>query len=314
MVVPEQTRTDDAARIGGQIRPAVAVDIGALLAVAAGQQRQPPVRRDGRRVPEHAIGGAARRSVHEGLPLDLLPRTLRDEIDDAAHRPGPVKRRRDAFDDFDLREVGRRNLQQAERAGLLAEERQPVGEEARVASSHALNPHARRAERGRRRLDPQAAHFVEHHHDVARRHHDFFLDLVGVENLDAHRLILDPLVGSRGGDRDVFFDRRLRAKRDRDRAWFAGANVDRDRLGFEPFLGHDDLHRSGRHVERRATYRIGAVRRAVRDDRRIGDRAGVAAHFDLQHDVLRQRAGEHQGDTHTDTHDPASIGESAESC
>src|SRR5205085_6524197 len=105
MVVPEQTRTDDAAYIGGQIRPAVAVDIGALLAVAAGQQRQPPARRDGRRVPEHAIGGAARRSVHDGLPLDLLPRTLRDEIDDAAHRPGPVKRRRDAFDDFDLREV-----------------------------------------------------------------------------------------------------------------------------------------------------------------------------------------------------------------
>ena len=53
--------------------------------------------------------------------------TPREQIDDAAHCAGAVERRRDALDHFDLTEIHRRDLQQAEPADL-AEQRQPVGQ------------------------------------------------------------------------------------------------------------------------------------------------------------------------------------------
>ena len=47
--------------------------------------------------------------------------------------PAPYSADADPLDHFDLSEIHRRNLQQTESADLLAEERQTVGEKARVA-------------------------------------------------------------------------------------------------------------------------------------------------------------------------------------
>ena len=118
--------------------------------------------------------------------------------------PAPYKRRRDAFDHLDLFEIHRRDLQQAQPAHL-AEERQAVRQEARVAAAHALHAHARRAERRRGRLHAHAAHLVQHHDDVARRHEHLLFDLFALEHFDAQRLVLEPAAGARGadGDRDL---------------------------------------------------------------------------------------------------------------
>ena len=130
--------------------------------------------------------------------------TPRQQVDDAAHRARAVQRRRHAFDHLDLPEIHRRDLQQPEPADL-AEQRQPVREEARVAAAHALNAHARGAERRRRRLHAHAAHFVQHHDDVAGRHEHLLFDFFALEHLDAHRLILETLVGAcRCHDGDAF--------------------------------------------------------------------------------------------------------------
>ena len=143
-------------------------------------------------------------AIDQDLALRLRRRPPRDQVDDAAHRAGAVQRRRHALDHFDLPEIHRRNLQQAEAADLLAEERQAVREEPRVAAAHALDAHARRAERRRRRLHAHAAHLVQHHDDVAGRHEHLLFDLFALEHLDAHRLILQPLVGAGGRHGDLF--------------------------------------------------------------------------------------------------------------
>jgi hypothetical protein len=102
--------------------------------------------------------------------------------------------------------VHRRDLEKPERADLLAEQRQSVGEEPRVTAAHPLHPDTGGAERRRRRLHAHAAHFVEQHHDIARRHEHVLFDLFPPEHLHAHRHVLDPLVGTCGRDRDLLFD------------------------------------------------------------------------------------------------------------
>src|SRR5687767_15299501 len=60
--------------------------------------------------------------------------------------------RRHALDHFDLAEVHRRNLQQADRSGLTAVERQAVRQDLRVASAQPLDAHVRRARSEERRV------------------------------------------------------------------------------------------------------------------------------------------------------------------
>jgi len=48
----------------------------------------------------------------------------------------------------------------------------------------------------RRGLHAQATHLVEHHHDVTGSHQDLLVELLFPEHLDAHRQVLDPLVGA----------------------------------------------------------------------------------------------------------------------
>ena len=91
VVVPEHARPDDTAGVARQIRPRVVVDIGVLLAVRARQQRHSPIRVQRRRVPEHAVGRSARRSIDERFPLRFGSRAPRDEVDDAAHRAGAIQ-------------------------------------------------------------------------------------------------------------------------------------------------------------------------------------------------------------------------------
>ena len=168
-----------------------------------------------RRTPPGAPGAIDRNTTPSVAPrVDRLTRHVRvgssaraprQQVDDAAHRAGAVERRRHALDHFDLAEVHRRNLEQAEAADLLAEERKPIAEEARVPALHALHAHARRTDRRRRRLHAQAAHFVEHHHDVAGRHQHLLFDLLAAQHLDARRLVLESPPGPRAGDDDHLF-------------------------------------------------------------------------------------------------------------
>src|SRR5437867_4760579 len=97
----------------------------------------------------------------------LGTRTPGNQVNNAGHRSSSIEGVGNALDHLDLPEIHGRNLQQAEPASLLAEERQTVRQETRVASAHPLDPYARGAESGRCGLNPKASHFIEHHDDIA---------------------------------------------------------------------------------------------------------------------------------------------------
>ena len=221
-VVPEDSRPKHPARIPRQVVPPVLVDVVLRLAVAAGGQGRPEVwRQRSGDEPDH-VGGAERGLIEQELADRIDLRPPRHQIDHAAHCSRSVQRGRDALDHFDLSEIHWRDLQQAQAADLLSGQRQAVEQHPGVAAFHALDANAGRAERRRRRLHAHAAHFVQHHHDVAGRHQHLLFDLFAVEDLDAGRLIIDAAAGAGGGDDDLFlvlnqFGRRRRFLRSRHR-------------------------------------------------------------------------------------------------
>ena len=303
-VVPEEPRADDAAVVAGHVGPPVAVDVRPTLPVAAADQGHAPRLGQRRRQPQHAVGGAAGRLVEQDLALGLVAGPARQEVDDAAHRPGPVEGRRDPLDDLHLPQVHRRDLEQPQAAGLAAVEGQPVGEDAGVAAPHALDADARGPERRRRGLHPHAAYLVEHHDDVAGRHEHLLLDLLPVEGLDPHRLVLDAAAGAGGGDHgDLLLDGRHRLEVDPHDALPAGGHGHGDGHGDEPLAHDGDLHRPGRRSRERDPGGVGHVRRSHHDDRR--SRHGVPARVHLDPDAYRLLGGDADGRCEQDEGDEA---------
>ncbi len=225
-----------------------------------------------------------------------VARAPREQIDDAAHGAGAVERGGGALDHFDLAEIHRRNLQQPQAARLLAEQRQPVGEEARVAAAHSLDAHAGRAERRRRRLHAQTAHLVQHHDDVAGRHEHLLFDFLTPEHIDARRLILEPAASPRGrDDGDFFFDVGRRYQLDLHGMCLTGDDGQGRGGLHEAVFGRRDLDRPGRDRQRRH-----AIRARRRDGgsgrhRGAGDGFGVSrSDFDTDGAGLLAEQGERQ--------------------
>ena len=102
----------------GEIGPRIIIDVVRFLPVSATEQRGTPAARQRAGKKGDGIRRTARRAIQQELLLRLAARTPRQEIDDAAHRAGAVQRRRHAFDDLDLPEIHRRDLQQPEPANL----------------------------------------------------------------------------------------------------------------------------------------------------------------------------------------------------
>ena len=108
-----------------------------------------PVGTERRGEPVDDIGARMARLVHQHFRLVTLGRRApRHEIDHAADRRHAVERGRHALDDFHLPEIHRWNLQQPDRPGLTAVQRQAVGKDLRIPAAQALNADVRAAERG----------------------------------------------------------------------------------------------------------------------------------------------------------------------
>ena len=296
-IVEEHARPDNAATEGREIGPPVAIEVAPRLAVVAAEHGPRPgaERRRRLRVPTRHVAAVLRRRVEEEPRLGL-PRPSRDEIDDAAERRRAVQRRCDTFDDFDLAEVQRRHLQQAEQIALRAVQRQTVGEQLRIASPKPLDPDVRRAERRRGGLHAQARRFVDQHRHAAWRHHRLLVDLLLVDDFDSQRLILQPRRGSRGGD-EYFFLQLL--KLDRHSAPFSVGNDDHEGRGKVAVAGHGEVQRAGRDAESGDSGAICERRCPVRHDRRTGHRLAFAAHFHSDLRVVslgtRRAEGEQEG-------------------
>ncbi len=204
-VFPEETRPRDGTPVRRQIRPAVAIEIGALLPMCASEERVAPLFVQLLREPEDRVGAGVARAIEQHLAFGLVARAPRDEIDDASDRRYAVERGRNTLDHFDLAEVHRRNLQEAERAGLTTIEWQTVRENLRVAPAKPLDADVRAAERRRCDLYAQAVGLVEQHRDIARRHHDLLLDFLRRHDLDAQRKIFHAATTPSRGDDHLFF-------------------------------------------------------------------------------------------------------------
>ena len=90
--------------------------------MSAAEQSGAPMSAAPAREPYRRIGAAARRSIDQHLAFVRVgARLSRNQIHDAAERRSAVQRRSDAFDHFNLRQVHRRNLQNADRSGLAIE-------------------------------------------------------------------------------------------------------------------------------------------------------------------------------------------------
>jgi len=269
-VVVVEARPQDAPSVAGQVGPAVAVQVAPRLPVRAGEQRVAPPRRQRRREEGDGVAPAAGRLVHERGVLGLVAGAARQQVDDAAEGRAPVQRRRGALDDFHAPEVHRRDLEESEPARLPAVERQPVGEQQRVATDEPLDAHVGAAERGRRRLHAQPRRLVEHHRDVARRHRHLLGDLLLVDHLDAEREILDAALTARRAH-----DHRLQlgdggGEEEHDARVLARPQHDGHRVGAEPELGCVHDVRAGGEPEHRLPPRIGLRAGAAHaHDRRV---------------------------------------------
>jgi hypothetical protein len=246
--IPEQPRPNNRACVVWKVGPSVVIDVTLLLPVAAGEHRQRPSARQRRRPPEDGVGRAEHRAIQQNFTDPIFRRMPRNQVDDSAHRAAAIQRGGNTFDDLNLSKINRGNLQQTKPAHLLAEQRQSVGQEPRVSATHSLDADARRTERGRRRLDAHTAHLVERHDDVTRRHQHLFFDLLAGEDLDAHRFILEALVGASSRNDHVFLDGRLRLELDDDGSGFAGTKLKLGARRGKSFL--DDDHLSGACAER----------------------------------------------------------------
>ena len=114
-VVPREPRAHLRAAEHRQVAPAVVIEIGPILPVRAAEDAVAPARVQRLRQPYRPIGAAVIRPVHEHLVFGGL-RPPRYEVDDAADRRHAVERGGDPLDHLDLREIHRRNLQDADRA------------------------------------------------------------------------------------------------------------------------------------------------------------------------------------------------------
>lgn len=92
----------------------------------ADEHRSAPALGERLRGEQRRIGSAAAGSIDERFAHRLFGRTPRNQIDHASEGARTVQRRRHPFDDFDLAEVGWRNLQQAKAADVGPEQRKPV--------------------------------------------------------------------------------------------------------------------------------------------------------------------------------------------
>ena len=249
--------------------------------MSAADQGHPPVAGQRCGEPEHAVGAAPRRLVEQDLPFRFAAGPTRQEVDHAAHGAGPVQGGSHPLDDLHLPEVHRRDLEQPEAARLAAVERQPVREETCVAPPHALDANAGSAERRRGGLHPHAAHLVEHHDDVAGRHEHLLLDLLPIEHLDPHRLVLDAAAGAGAGDyRQLFLDRHRRLELDLKDSLLTGGQRDGDGGGRESLVFDCDLHRSGRRGHQRDPRSVGRMAGSRHGHRRSRDRVAAGPHFD----------------------------------
>src|SRR5687767_128784 len=67
VIAPEQPRPRNAARIAGQVRPGVVVDVDALLPVTAAEERQPPAATERLAEERDRISSAERGSIDQQL-------------------------------------------------------------------------------------------------------------------------------------------------------------------------------------------------------------------------------------------------------
>ena len=268
--------------------------------MAATEQRTTPPAREGTGEKRDRIRRTPCGPIEQELLRGFGAWTPRQQVDDATHRAGAIQRRGHTFDDLDLSQIHRRDLEQTEPADL-AKQRQPVREHARIAASHALNAHAGGAEGRRRRLHPHAAHLVQHHDDVTGRHEHLLFDFLAREDLDAHRLILETLVGPcRCDDGDAFLEVRLRLQLHDDLLRRAGAHLHGCGHGHESGLHDGDVDVAGAGDNGRRTGRVGAMAGASDDHFRVLDR--LLRRTDLNTNGARLALGGHGELTHRQEH------------
>ena len=117
-------------------------------------------------IPSAPTSGAERNATASVPPREVWftsavcsassPGPAREQVHHAAERRCAVQRRRRPLDHLDAAEVQRRDLEQPEPARLAAVEREPVGEQQRVAAGEPLDAHVRAAERRAGRLHAEA--------------------------------------------------------------------------------------------------------------------------------------------------------------
>jgi hypothetical protein len=234
--------------------------------VSATKERGTPAARQRAGKKGDGIRRTTGRAIQQKLLFGFSARTPRQKIDDAAHCASAIQRRRYAFDDLDLPEVHRRNLEEPKPANLT-KQWQAVGEHSRVSAPHALDANTRGTERRRGRVYSHPAHFVQHHDDVPWCHEHLFFDLFADQDVDPHELILEPLVGTRRRhDRDSLLDGRLCLQLHHDVLRGAGCHLHRCGRRSEARFQNGDLDRAGDGDDGRCTTRIGPMGRACDDD------------------------------------------------
>ena len=125
-VFPEQARPHHKTRVAREVVPAVVIDVVLQLVMQAGGERAAKLLRQAPREEADAVGRAHGGLIEEHFADRIVAGAPRDQVDHSAHRARAVERRGHALDHLDLREIHRRNLQQAESADLLAGERQAI--------------------------------------------------------------------------------------------------------------------------------------------------------------------------------------------
>src|SRR2546427_288054 len=159
LVIPKEARPHDGAPVARQIPPAVAIDVFFFLPVSRSEERVAPVAPESAGDEAHGVGPEARGLVHHDFRLAAW--TTGHEIHHPAERRPAVERRRRTLNNLNLREVQRWYLKQTERVGLLAIQRQLVGQKLRVAAAQSLESQLGAAERWTRRLHAQPAELIE---------------------------------------------------------------------------------------------------------------------------------------------------------
>ncbi len=168
-----------------------------------------------------------------------------DEVDDSGHRSRTIQSRGNTLNHLYLAQIHWRNLQQAQSASLLPEQRQAVAKKPGVAPAHTLDTHARRSQRRRGGLHPDTSHFIQHHDDIAWRHECLFFNLLRSQHFDSGRRILNARVGTRRVYGDLFFDFRLALQFHDHLPLPRFADRDGGRGRQETFLGDSDFDSSG---------------------------------------------------------------------